>query len=392
MGERRVFTARYNSSCRSCWKPIVQGVDNIYRTQMPSGQSARKNVYIHENCEDIKEHRHTAHWEWHSTFQRHRDKAEPDLHQYVIKGKEQPSQTQSQAQKVDLSSIENQLADLKVRDDVQQQELDQYGSKLEALQDAKPIEVIINKDGETVVRNNVGIQHRTFRDLVQQVAAGVLTMMKGPAGSGKTMAAAALAKALGLEFYIQPLGPQTSKSDLVGYMNGNGDYVPSMIRRAVEFGGVILLDEIDAANAAVLTIINGILSGDICGFADRMITKHPDCIFVCAANTFGLGADALYVGRAQQDAAMLDRWVPLEWGYDWNFAREIVQNDDWTDYVESLSDAVNKSGARVVIGPRAAIYGAKMLSAGIPRDQVEHRVIWARIKEDDRAKIRAALV
>jgi cobaltochelatase CobS len=40
-----------------------------------------------------------------------------------------------------------------------------------------------------------------------------------------------------------------------------------------------------------------------------------DCI-VATANTFGTGADRVYVGSLQIDGATLDRFAFLEWPYD----------------------------------------------------------------------------
>jgi hypothetical protein len=122
-----------------------------------------------------------------------------------------------------------------------------------------------------------------------------------------------------------------------------------------------------------------------------MVERHKKTVFVAAMNTFGRGADTEYVGRAQLDAASLDRWVMLEWNYDWAFTRILTQNDEWTSYIERLSDAVSRARVRCVIGPRAAIHGARLLAAGIPRDEVEQVAVWAPIKPDDKQKILAAV-
>ena len=264
-------------------------------------------------------------------------------------------------------------------------EVERLGSLIHDLDKARPITVTVN--GRDAV--DVGRQHETYETVLRMTVAGLNVQMVGPAGSGKSRAGRSIATALGLPFYAVPLGPQTSKSDLLGFTNGAGQYVRTLLRDAFERGGVILLDEIDAANPAVLTIINDMLANDEAGFADGMVNRHADCHFLSAANTYGLGADRIYVGRAQLDAATLDRWVKVPWDYDWSFTRLLAGNDAFTSRVQALSEEAAKLAMRVVIGPRAAIHGAKLLAAGFTPEQAEAATIWSGMSKDDAAKLRA---
>jgi len=388
--EKKVFMARYNSTCRSCWKKIIAGEDSIYRTSSPTKNYVRKNRYVHENCPDVKEHRHEGHWDYHNELVRHRDKTAPEMHQYTVAGSESPAEVPVEqiTVKFDASEIEEKLDLLKDGIAALVHIAADHEKRLASKEAARSV-VVTMPDKPPV---DVGRQHMTFSDLVTYVGAGVNVMMVGPAGGFKTSAAESLAKAMNLECNICPLGPMTSKSDLVGYMNGLGEYVTTLMRKTFEFGGICLLDEIDASNPAGLTIANGMLANALAGFADGMVQRHPDCHFIAAGNTFGKGADAKYVGRAQLDAATLDRWVNLVWEYDWDLTRLYAGNDEWTNYVQSLSRAVDTSGVLEVIGPRKAIDGAKLLAVGVPREKVERNVIWNPIKEDDRVQILAAIV
>lgn len=264
-----------------------------------------------------------------------------------------------------------------------------FQNQLAAMETAREI-VVKSADGKKAIK--VGAQHQEFEKLLRWTNLNKNMFMRGAAGSGKTSAVAAIAKALGLPFYAISLGPQTSKSDLVGYMDATGKYVPTLLRKAFENGGVILFDEIDAANAAVLTIINAILSakvGDFVGFGDKMVARHADCRFLAAGNTYGKGADALYVGRAQLDAATINRWNFLNWDYDWNFVSALSGNSAWTRYIEELFNRASELKIRVVIGPREAIDGADALAHGFDIDEVESIRIWNAIPADDKAKIMA---
>ena len=107
---------------------------------------------------------------------------------------------------------------------------------------------------------NVGVQHSSFEALLRIVAQRVNVWLPGPAGSGKTSAAAAVSEALTLPSYAVSVGPQTSQSQLLGYYDANGKYVTTQLRQAFEHGGVFLLDEVDAGSPAVLVTINALLA------------------------------------------------------------------------------------------------------------------------------------
>ena len=236
----------------------------------------------------------------------------------------------------------------------------------------KRIEIAIND--KPAVR--IDGEHVALPLLVKFLSARVPVLMVGPAGSGKTTGAERAASILGLEFFPLSVGPQTSKSDLLGYFSAGGAYVPSLFRKAYESGGLVLLDEFDAGNAAVLTIINAALANGYCSFPDGVIKRHDKCFFVAAANTWGRGADRLYVGRAQLDAATLNRFVCLAWDYDESLERRIAANDTWVDFVQSARKAMYAVGVRHIISPRASISGAALLAQGVDRAQVESSVVW----------------
>jgi hypothetical protein len=238
-----------------------------------------------------------------------------------------------------------------------------------------------------------GRQHELFPTLVRLLGLRLNVYLKGPAGSGKTTAAEKAAEGLGLSFYCQSMGPQTSQANLLGYMDANGHYVPGLLYEPFNSGGVVCLDEIDNSNPGVLTVLNSALSNGYCSFPCGMVRRHTDCVFVACANTFGKGADALYVGRQQLDAATLNRFAVLDWGYDEAFERDLVGTDQkgWVDYVIAIRKVVATLKLRVVVSPRQSLMGAAMLRGGFKREEVEQLVLWASVATDDVAKIKANL-
>lgn len=240
-------------------------------------------------------------------------------------------------------------------------------------------------------RINVGRQHKEFPRLVRYLGLGLLVFMAGPAGSGKTEACKAAAKALDIDFYEQPLNPMLSESKLTGFMSANGAYVTTTMRKAFEFGGLLLLDEGDNANAAILAGMNSLLANDSYGFPDGRIMRHPNFRCVLTANTWGHGADREYVARNQLDAATLNRFVKLPWDYDEDFELAIAGNVEWTRYVQKVREVVFRNHDRIVVSPRQSIFGSILLAAGEPREQVEESVLWADVPKDVKNRILASI-
>jgi AAA domain (dynein-related subfamily) len=219
-------------------------------------------------------------------------------------------------------------------------------------------------------------QHKLFPKLLRLLALRENVWIVGPAGSGKSTAAHAAADALGIAYGAISVCSQTPVSALLGYMDANGQYVETEFYRRYKDGGVFNIDEIDKGNANVIAVLNSALSNGECAFPCGMVKRHEDNCIVATANTFGTGADRVYVGSLQIDGATLDRFAFLEWPYDEAFEREIVGNDEWLGRVLRYRRNVEGHNLRVVISPRASIKGARMLAAGFEQDEVETMLIF----------------
>lgn len=219
---------------------------------------------------------------------------------------------------------------------------------------------------------------------------GMAIKLVGPAGTGKTEAAKAAAEALGMPFYPVQVGPQTSKADLYGFMSASGQYIRTPFRDAFEHGGLLLMDELDAGNPGVLTGINAILANTVAGFPDGVIEKHPDFFCIAACNTFGNGADRMYVGRLQLDAATSDRFVDYVWDYDTAIEGAIAaENPGWMQRVHALRDAAAKLKLRCVISTRAVVSGCAYLAGGMSIRETLDECIRKGMSSDDWDKLMA---
>jgi len=251
----------------------------------------------------------------------------------------------------------------------------------------KRIEVLL-PDGRI---DAAGVQHRDFEPLLKLAAVRMDSMLVGPAGSGKTTVCHAIADALSLPFYAFSVGMQTTKTDLLGFVDAHGAYRESVLYQAYKNGGLYLLDEIDAGNSNVLTILNAMLANGQYIFPNgERVERHADFICFAAANTFGRGADRQYVGRNQLDAATLDRFVVKEFDYDEQLERVLTGNDDWCSRVQAYRKAAYSLKERVVISPRASIKGATLLAAGFKLSEVEQMVVWKGVDSQIIQKIKTA--
>jgi hypothetical protein len=82
----------------------------------------------------------------------------------------------------------------------------------------------------------------------------------------------------------------------------------------------------------------------------------------------------------------------MSWDYDERLERAITGNDEWCARVQALRAGAVKEKARVVISPRASIYGARLLAAGMRERDVEQLTIWKGIDADLRRRIESAAI
>lgn len=244
-----------------------------------------------------------------------------------------------------------------------------YLTKIETLEAPKPVLHVVEPGG-ALIGKAPATRHRNFDMLVKIVTARdpsghrLNAWMTGPAGSGKTFAAKMLAEALGLEFRFH--GAMTMPHELLGFVDGHGHYHVTPFVETFRNGGVILLDETDAGtNEALLTINAATANGSFSSPTGEIIARHPDCVILAAANTWGLGGTSDYVGRARIDAAILDRFCMVDWDYDESLERKLSGNPDWCARVQKARAQARQAGLKVVISPRASINGAALIANGM---------------------------
>lgn len=143
--------------------------------------------------------------------------------------------------------------------------------------------------------------------------ARVPIMLVGPAGTGKSFLARALARVMfgndETHYGEAPLTAGAMPSWLIGAETVAG-YKSRPFLEIYQGGGVFNFEEIDAADANMLMVLNNALAQD--RFYNpangKVYEKHADFIAVSTGNTWGMGANRFYNAREKLDFATRDRW------------------------------------------------------------------------------------
>lgn len=226
-----------------------------------------------------------------------------------------------------------------------------------------------------------GLFHKNFEQIIQIVGQKIPLMLIGPAGSGKNHTLEQVAKALDLPFYFS--NSITQEYKLTGFIDAGGKYHETEFYKAFTTGGLFFFDEIDASCAESLIIINAALANGYFDFPNGRVNAHENFRVVAAANTFGNGADMIYVGRNQLDGATLDRFATMEFDYDENIERTICADEELYRFIISVRNAIKKRRLRFVVSMRATINASKMLQAGIDKKTIVKSVITKSMTKDD---------
>ncbi len=242
-------------------------------------------------------------------------------------------------------------------------------------------------------------QHTVFERVLQLASQRVNVLLVGPAGCGKTFLGAQVAESLGYEFSSISCSAGMSESQLAGWLLPTGkagqfEYSPSPFVKLYETGGVFLLDEIDSADPNTMTFMNKALANTEFYVPQRLsnprVKKHKSFVAVAAANTFGNGADVMYVGRNQLDAATMDRFRAgtVMMGYDPVLEQELV-HPQVLEWGVKIRSAIEKSKLRRIMSTRVMLDLTKMTEAYKWDRQQWEVSYFADWSEDERRRVAA---
>jgi cobaltochelatase CobS len=217
-----------------------------------------------------------------------------------------------------------------------------------------------------------GTPPKQFNRLLQLAQSRKNILMVGPSGCGKTHVAAMIAEALDLEFAAQSCSVGVSESNFVGWLlptgtNGQFNHVVSSFLKLYENGGCFLIDEMDNADPNLLVFLNMALANKGFYLPQRFdnpeVKRHPDFVCVAAANTFGMGADALYSSRNALDAATLDRFRigTVEMDYDIEVEKSLITAPYLLKFGIFVRTVIQKHNLAKLMSTRAMIDAQDMM-------------------------------
>lgn len=265
-----------------------------------------------------------------------------------------------------------------------------------AIGERLPREIVVKQADKPDVKVD-GHVHPAFDKVLRLAAQGINVMLVGPAGCGKTHLFRAVCEALGKPHAAISGSAGVTEADIVGKLLPTGEggrfvYTPSDFVNLYTTGGGFCFDEIDGFDPNVQLCVNQPTANG--GFnigaratagLDTYVKKHPDALIMATANTYGTGANALYVGRNQLDAATLDRWYVVEMDYDRRY-EESLAPANVTSFVWRLRDLITANRWRRVASTRMIQKAGAALAAGLDWSEVRSDLL-AGYTAEERAKI-----
>lgn len=242
-----------------------------------------------------------------------------------------------------------------------------------------PKKIEIKNDLE--VKQIEGLFHNKFEDILKIVQRGVPLMLTGPAGAGKNHTLEQVAEALDLDFYFTNAVTQEYK--LTGFIDANGVYQETQFYKAFKDGGLFFLDEIDASCPEALITLNSAIANGYFDFPNGKVEANKNFRVACAGNTYGTGADMVYVGRNALDGATLDRFVTINFDYDKDIEKQLAYDDELYNFIIALRKAIKDASLRYIVSMRATINASKLLNAGIDKYEILKDVIIKNMQIDD---------
>lgn len=246
-----------------------------------------------------------------------------------------------------IKDIVNSVCTYEVKDKileaVQEDILNKYGPLPEIIR--------ISAD-DRVIRTITGTFHEAFPTVVKLVDMDLPVYLSGEAGTGKNVICKQVAEALDLDFYFSNAIQQEHK--ITGFIDAGGHYHETQFYKAMKYGGLFFIDELDASIPEVLIILNSAIANRYFDFPIGKVEAHPNFRVIAAGNTFGTGADNVYSGRYTLDGASMDRFNVIPIKYSPKIEVAITNNDtELIEFCHAFRNVVKTSNINCIFSYRA---------------------------------------
>jgi len=202
------------------------------------------------------------------------------------------------------------------------------------------------------------MKHNKFDYLKRIVEADIPCLIQGPAGTSKSTTAMQVLEELGLKLHSITCTQQTSVNNLLGFLSVTGDYIPSQLRQAFEYGHGFILEEQNAADPNVLICLNSMENGFL-AFPDKIIYKHKDFRFIATANP----NDNLYSARNNMDFSVNDRLHHINFHPDLELELALTSQAT-ANVMQAVREFLSSHGSSIQATMRDAIRVEKLTKLG----------------------------
>lgn len=211
----------------------------------------------------------------------------------------------------------------------------------------------ITVNGDTRQAQIKGIVNPKFARIMKYLANGENVYMYGPAGTGKNVTAKQCAEALDMPiFYMNTI---YTKYDLCGYMDAQGNYVPTTFYNFMKAPkGLFFFDEYDNSQSAATVCFNDLLEDKKYTFPNgETLYLDENHKIIAAGNTNGQGATEEYNDRYQMDESNRSRFMFVSVTYDPAVEKSIVgESADILDFINDLRRVRDEIGIKLILGYR----------------------------------------
>ena len=250
------------------------------------------------------------------------------------------------------------------KNNIEEEITEEVIKKVVEINPVKEVNIIVDNIKKKGVK---GLFHQDFEAILRLVSINLPVFLVGPAGCGKNVILKQCSSVLDKKFYYQNDANEDHK--LLGFVDANGIYHKTPFYEAFTNGGLLMLDEMDNANASVLLKLNSAIGSgnDFYMTFPNGETKQANKDFqvVAAANTFGRGENQIYCGRNNLDGATLDRYFIYNLDYDKKLEEALVKNKEILSLYWNVREIIEKNDIKHTVSTRAILNMDKIISSNI---------------------------